>query len=73
VQIGAYRSEDEALTLRNKLRAGGFTAYSERIQADSGILFRVRVGPEADRDAADRVRTDLSSKLGLNGVVVAFP
>jgi cell division septation protein DedD len=73
VQVSAFRSEDEALTLRNKLRTAGFTAFSEKIQAESGTLFRVRIGPEADRDGADHLRTELSAKLGLNGMVVAYP
>jgi cell division septation protein DedD len=73
VQVSAFRSQDEALTLRDKLRAAGFTAFSEKIQADSGTLYRVRIGPEADRDAADRLRTELSTKLGLSGMVVAYP
>ncbi len=73
VQVSAFRSEEEALTLRNKLRAAGFTAFSERVQADSGTLYRVRVGPEADHDAADRLRAQLSAKLGLSGMVVAYP
>ena len=73
VQLVAFRAQDEALTLRNKLRAAGFTAFSERIQADSGVLYRVRVGPAADRDAADRLRAEVSAKLGLSGIVVAYP
>ncbi|HTD28469.1 MAG TPA: SPOR domain-containing protein [Xanthomonadaceae bacterium] len=73
VQVSAYRSEDEAVALRNKLKAAGFTAFSERIQAESGTLYRVRIGPEADRDAADKLRAELSSKMALNGMVVAYP
>jgi DedD protein len=73
VQVSAYRTEGEALTLRNKLRAAGFTAFSERIQADSGTMYRVRVGPEADRDAADKLRAELSAKMSLNGMVVGYP
>ena len=73
VQLVAFRSQDEALTLRDKLRAAGFTAFSERIQVDSGVLYRVRVGPEADRDAADRLRAEVTAKLGLSGIVVAYP
>jgi cell division septation protein DedD len=73
VQVSAFRSEEEALTLRNKLRTAGFTAFSEKIEAESGTLFRVRIGPEADRDEADHLRTELSAKLGLNGMVVAYP
>ena len=73
VQVSAFRTEDEALTLRNRLRAAGFTAFSEQVRTDSGILYRVRVGPAADRDAADQMRISLSQKLGLSGMVVAYP
>ena len=73
VQVSAFRTEEEALALRNRLRAAGFTAFSERVQLDSGTLYRVRVGPAADRDAADLLRISLSQKLGLSGMVVAYP
>ena len=73
VQVSAFSTEEEALSLRNRLRAAGFTAFSERVQLDSGTLYRVRVGPTADRDAADQLRVSLSQKLGLSGMVVAYP
>jgi cell division septation protein DedD len=73
VQVSAFRSEDEALILRNKLRNAGFIAFSEKVQAESGTLFRVRIGPEPDRDAADHLRTELLAKLGLSGMVVGYP
>ncbi len=73
VQVSAYRTEEEALTLRNKLRAAGFTAFSERVQVESGTMYRVRIGPEADRDGADKLRAELSSKMGLSGMVVGYP
>jgi len=73
VQVIAFRTEEEALALRNRLRAGGFTAFSEPVRADSGTLYRVRVGPTADRAAADLLRASLSQKMGLSGVVVAYP
>lgn len=73
VQVSAFHSEDDALALRNRLRAAGFTAFSERVQTDSGTLFRVRIGPVANRDAADQLRASLSQKTSLSGMVVAFP
>lgn len=73
VQVSAFHSEDDALALRNRLRAAGFTAFSERVQADQGTLFRVRIGPVADRQAAEQLRASLSQKTSLSGLVVAFP
>ncbi|HEY2344411.1 MAG TPA: SPOR domain-containing protein [Xanthomonadaceae bacterium] len=73
VQVSAFAIESQANALRDKLRAAGFVAYSEKVQAESGTRFRVRVGPEADRDAADHLRTELSTKMNLSGMVVAYP
>jgi cell division septation protein DedD len=73
VQLVAFRSQEEALGLRDKLRAAGYTAFSEKVVTESATLYRVRVGPEADRDGADRLRAEVSAKFGLNGIVVAYP
>ena len=73
VQLVAFRSQEEALALRDKLRAAGYIAFSERVQTESAVLYRVRVGPEADRDGADRLRTEVASKFGITGMVVAYP
>ena len=73
VQVSAFRTEEEALALRNRLRAAGFNTFSEPVKTDSGTLYRVRVGPAADRDAADQLRLAVSQKTGLSGVVMAYP
>lgn len=73
VQVGAFRAEADANALRDRLRGGGFVAFSERIQAESGVLWRVRVGPEPDRAAAERLRARVNERFRLNGMVVAHP
>lgn len=73
VQVSAFAIEGQANALRDKLRAAGFVAYAEKVQAESGTRWRVRVGPEADREAADHLRTELASKMNLSGMVVSYP
>lgn len=73
VQLVAFRSQDEANALRDKLRAAGFVAYSERTVTETATLYRVRVGPVADRAGADKLRTDVAAKFGVKGIVVAYP
>ncbi len=73
VQLVAFKSQEEALGLRDKLRAAGYTAFSEKVVTESATLYRVRIGPEADREGADRLRAEVSAKFGLNGIVVAYP
>lgn len=73
VQLGALRSEADANALRDRARGAGFVAFVERVNADAGTLWRVRVGPELDRASAERRRSELKSKLSIDGLVVSHP
>jgi DedD protein len=73
VQIGAYRSVSDAGAQRDRLRGAGFAAFIDEIRTESGTLYRVRVGPAAERAGADRLRADLRARLGIDGLVVSHP
>lgn len=73
VQVGAFSTETDALSLRDRLRSGGQPAFVERVPTDKGELFRVRVGPELRREAADALKTTLKQRFALDGIVVAHP
>jgi cell division septation protein DedD len=73
VQLAAYSKASEATALRDRLRATGFTAFTESVDTDKGALTRVRVGPVITRAEADQLRTQVKAKLGLDGVVRPHP
>lgn len=73
VQLGAFSNAAEATRLRDRARAAGFSAFVESVRTDKGTLSRVRVGPVADRADADRLRAQVASKLGVNGIVRPHP
>jgi cell division septation protein DedD len=73
VQLAAPAEEAAALGLRDRARAAGFTAFVQRVDTAAGARFRVRLGPTADRAAADALRDAASSKLGISGNVVSHP
>lgn len=73
VQIGALRNRADAEALGARARKAGFAAYVESAHTDSGTLWRVRVGPEAQRAQAERLKTELKRKLDLDGNVVPHP
>ena len=59
IQVGAYRSSSDADAQKAKLALMGLDAkVSERDQAGRTI-YRVRLGPFADKAAAERIRTRL--------------
>ena len=61
------------MALRDKARAAGFSAFVQRIESATGTRFRVRVGPVADRSAANLLLAEVKSKMGTGGLVVANP
>ncbi len=73
VQVSAFGAERDANALRDKLHAAGFVAYTEKVHTASGDRWRVRVGPTAQRADADRLRTELSTRMNQSGMVVDYP
>ena len=73
VQLSAPSVEADALALRDRARAAGFSSFVRRIETDSGARFRVRVGPVADRSAAEALRDSANAKLGTKGIIVTNP
>jgi cell division septation protein DedD len=73
VQLGAFSQAADANALRDKLRAGGFSAFVEQVKTDKGTLNRVRVGPVANRADADQLKAQVAAKVGINGMVRPHP
>ena len=66
-QVGAYTNPDTARQEANRLKKLGFKAYTEK----AGDKVRVRVGPYAEREKAEKVR-QLLEKHGLHPVVTSI-
>jgi DedD protein len=71
VQVAAPASEKSARDLADRLRKSGFTTYTEKVDTKNGARYRVRVGPYASREDAERVRGQLKT-LGPGGNVVTL-
>ncbi len=73
IQLAAFSKSEDANALRDKLRAAGFTAFTESVATDKGTLIRVRVGPVVTRTDADQLKAQVKAKLGLDGIVRPHP
>lgn len=74
VQLGAFGNQAEAIALRDRARSQGLSAFVEQVRtAEGGTLNRVQVGPVADRAAADQLKAQAASKLGIPGFVRSHP
>jgi len=70
VQVGAFSSERSASEQVERARKAGFKAYKEAVKTAQGERVRVRIGPFASRDAADKARAKLQA-AGVESVLVA--
>ena len=73
VQLGAFSNAADATAMRDRLRAGGFSAFVEQVNTDKGTLSRVRVGPVASRADAERLKAQVAAKVGIDGMVRPHP
>ena len=72
VQMGAFSRESDATSLRDRLRAAGYSAIVQPVRTDKGTLSRVRVGPVATRAEAEQLKSRLAGGFGP-GMVVSHP
>jgi DedD protein len=70
VQVAALSDAGKAKQMQESIAAAGVKAYTEVVPIVKGQVTRVRAGPFASRDEAEKVREKLKG-MGLNGNVVA--
>ena len=73
VQLGAFATIDEANRVREKARDASFPAFIDKVTRDGKPMWRVRIGPQADRGSAEAALARASDRLKINGVVVPSP
>jgi len=74
VQLGAFTQPAGANALRDKVRAAGFSAFTDQVRRGDGVLLhRVRVGPVANRAEAEQLKAQVAAKVGIPGIVSPHP
>jgi DedD protein len=70
VQLGSFASAQNANKLLRELTAQGYSAYIVESRSGGRMQHKVRIGPEADRGAAERILVKLRAD-GHSGALVA--
>lgn len=73
VQLGSFSAAGNADALAERIAAAGFDAFVQRVQVENGTMYRVRVGPVAERDAALALAERIGRQTGERAVVVPHP
>lgn len=69
VQVAALTDADKAKQMQEQIAAAGVKSYTETVPTKKGNVTRVRAGPFATRDEAEKTRDKLKG-MGLNGNLV---
>lgn len=68
VQLGAYKEAGNVKLLLSKLKEMGVPAYTEKFDSPQGPRTRVRAGPFASKEAAEKAKTK-AKIIGVDGPV----
>jgi len=68
VQLGAYKEEGNVKLLVKKLKEAGVPSYTEKFESPQGPRTRVRAGPFATKEAAEKAQAKAKA-IGVSGSV----
>jgi DedD protein len=72
VQLGSFRHQKNVKELLNRLEKAGYRAFSRPVKTNSGILTKVFVGPELQKDNLENALSHLKELTNLKGRVTPF-
>lgn len=73
IQVGSFASRENAERLARDLKSKGFAASVSESRGGGRSLYRVRVGPEADRAAAQAVLAKLRARGQRGAALMPYP
>jgi len=69
VQVGSFSNSQSAQDLVAKLRLSGLSAFSEKVSSATGTVYKVRIGPELDREKATELARKVKAEQKLDTFV----
>jgi DedD protein len=72
VQLGSFRYEKNVNELIAILKNAGYRAYSQPVKTKVGVLNKVFVGPELEREKLEQALAHLEELTKLKGKITAF-
>lgn len=72
IQLASFSEKSHAEKLVKKLRQKGFPAYVHEAHAEHNSIARVYVGPELNKEKADKLMRKLHEEFRLQGEVIKY-
>jgi cell division septation protein DedD len=71
VQAGSFSDQENAQDLVTRLRNEGYAAYVVTVTDAASTQYKVRIGPEIERQMALDIAAGIAEKLNLDGIVMS--
>lgn len=72
VQVGSFNNSKSAEDLVARLRLEGLSAFSEKVSSATATAYKVRIGPELDRDKAAELAQKVKAEHGIDAFVTTL-
>jgi len=72
VQVGSFSNSKSAEDLVARLRLNGLSAFSEKVSSATATAYKVRIGPELDRDKAAELARMVKAEHGIDAFVTTL-
>lgn len=72
IQLGSFRHQKNVRELLNKLEQAGYRTFTRPIQTSSGLLTKVFIGPDLEKDNLQKALPHLRELTGLKGKLTPF-
>ena len=72
IQIGAYRDENNAISINADLTKKGYPSFIKKGSSDGTPLFKIMVGKFETRDRAEEESRILRQKEGISSFIIAY-
>jgi len=73
LQMGSFSKEKNANVMRDRLRVKGYASYVDVLKKPNRTTYRVRIGPELDKQQLEKIKAELIQKEKLKGMLVQHP
>ncbi len=71
IQVGIFAKKNNATELQTKLRKAGYAVSINKVASANGLLYRVRVGPEINKQRAEKLKVKLKASYKINGIMTS--
>ncbi|MDA8622363.1 SPOR domain-containing protein, partial [Psychrosphaera sp.] len=72
LQLGSFKHKENVVSLREKLRKAGIETYTKPVKTQAGLLSKVYVGPEQDKETLVKTQLKIKEINGLVGKITRF-